>query len=348
MRKTTLGALTGITIALVAAAVVVHSRDAAFAPSAGEKLFPTLGDKLNDVGAIAITREGESFTLKRTGKDWVFEEKGEYPASFETVKQTLLALADLGTVEPKTRRPSLYPRIQVEDPGQPEAHSTGLTVKDGSGQALADLIVGKRRFSRTGVGPAMVYVRKADEAQSWLAAGELKLDPDFLGWIERDIVDLPPERVREVRIRHEDGSELRLSRDAADQDFALVEDSPEGAKIESQSKLDAIAGALDGLKLSDVAPVERVAFEANAAGSATFRTFEGLLVSARLATVEGETWVSFRAEIDEGKVQGGPEVREEAKELNARLGEWVYRIPDNNLKKLQTTLADLTEPEDAS
>ena len=51
-------------------------------------------------------------------------------------------LADMTLVEPKTDKPDLYPRLEVEDPGK--GKSTLVTIKDKSGADIARLIVGKR------------------------------------------------------------------------------------------------------------------------------------------------------------------------------------------------------------
>ena len=58
------------------------------------------------------------------------EEKGGYPADVAKVQQALLGLADLTFVEPKTRKPDLYPRLEVEDADKPGTKSTLVTVTD--------------------------------------------------------------------------------------------------------------------------------------------------------------------------------------------------------------------------
>ena len=57
-------------------------------------------------------------TLIRDGDSWLVAEKGNYPANAAKISQIVRAMADLTLVEPKTQKPDLYPRLEVEDPGQ--------------------------------------------------------------------------------------------------------------------------------------------------------------------------------------------------------------------------------------
>ena len=117
-------------------------------------------------------------------------------------------VADMTLVEPMTRRPDLYSRLEVEDPGK--GKSTLLTLKGKSGTVLARLIVGKRRYDRLGAGNDGVYVRKPGDPQSWLARGSLDFSDTPANWLDRGIVDLPDSRVAKVSLTQPDGSTLVL------------------------------------------------------------------------------------------------------------------------------------------
>ena len=81
----------------------------------------------------------------------------------------LLGLADLTLVEPKTERPELFPRLDLDDPSN--GKSTLTSGQDRTGGTVAELIVGKRRSDRLGGGNDGVYLRKPGEtAPGWRAA----------------------------------------------------------------------------------------------------------------------------------------------------------------------------------
>ena len=49
-----------------------------------------------------------------------------------------------------------------------------------------------------GGGDDAVYVRKAGDAQAWLAKGRLTVNRDALQWLEREVTNVTRERVREA------------------------------------------------------------------------------------------------------------------------------------------------------
>ena len=64
--------------------------------------------------------------------------------------QALLGLADLAFVEPKTKKPDLYPRLELEDADKKGAKSTLVTVSDDKGSLLGEIIAGKRSVDAAG------------------------------------------------------------------------------------------------------------------------------------------------------------------------------------------------------
>src|SRR5207237_8068860 len=93
--------------------------------------FPALAAKLGDIASVTVSREGTTMTFIRDGDSWLVAEKGNYPANAAKVSQIVRAMADLTLIEPKTQNPDLYPRLEVEDPGN--GKSALVAVKDKSG-----------------------------------------------------------------------------------------------------------------------------------------------------------------------------------------------------------------------
>ncbi len=154
MQKRSLGALMSVTALMVVLATVAlataPSGTGPAAPGADERALPGLAARLNDVALVEVKRSGLDLTFIRDGNAWLTEQKSKYPADAGKVRRIVLALSDMTLVEPKTGEPSLYPRLQVEDPG--DGKSTLVTIKDKSGNDIARLIVGKYSYDRLGEG----------------------------------------------------------------------------------------------------------------------------------------------------------------------------------------------------
>ena len=133
MQTRSLILLASATVVLVAIAIVVlASGDRGVSRAApGQPAFPALAAKLGDVASVTVSRNGTTMTLIRDGDSWLVAEKGNYPANAAKISQIVRAMADLTLVEPKTQKPDLYPRLEVEDPGN--GKSALVAVKDKSG-----------------------------------------------------------------------------------------------------------------------------------------------------------------------------------------------------------------------
>jgi Domain of unknown function (DUF4340) len=336
MQKRHLILLAAATVVLVALAIAALATGGSDVISAGtnQPAFPGLSDKLGQVASVAVERTGLNLTFVRDGDKWLVAQKGDYPADAGKVRRIVLAMADMTLVEPKTQKPDLYPRLEVEDPGK--GKSTLITLKDKSGAALARLIVGKRRYDRLGAGNDGVYVRKPGDPQSWLARGALDFTDDMANWLDRRIIDIPDNRVAKVSLTQPDGASLTLSRTAPDAKFAVT-GAPANAKYKSDTALGEPAMALETLDLDDVQPAAKLPVPDKSVIAASYTTFDGLTVDLKLFQHDNKDWVALTA-------SGSGKAAPEAKKITDRVSHWVYAIPGYKAKMMQTKLADLLEP----
>jgi hypothetical protein len=336
MRARSLILLASATAALVAVAIVVlASGDRGVSRAApGQSAFPALAARLGDVASVTVSRDGTTMTLIRDGDNWLVAEKGNYPANAAKISQIVRAMADLTLVEPKTQNPDLYPRLEVEDPGN--GKSTLVAVKDKSGGDLAQAIVGKRRYDRLGAGNDGVYLRKPGEAQSWLARGTLDPSGDAASWLDRQIIDISEKKIAKVTLTQADGSKLVISRSAPEAKFA-VEDAPADAKFKSETATSGPATALETLDLDDVKPAGELPVPDKNVVTASFTTFDGLTVDLRLMERDKADWIAISA------LGSGP-AEANAKKIEGKVSLWTYAIPAYKANLLKTKLADLIEP----
>jgi Domain of unknown function (DUF4340) len=319
------------------AAVATGDRYASRTP-AERKVFPALAGEFGEIGAVGLERKDLAATFRRHGDLWLVAEKGGYPADAGKVRQVVLTLAEMRLVEPKTRLPSLYDRLEVDDPGK--GKSTLVSVRDQSGKTLAQLIVGKRRFDRLGTGNAGLYVRRPGDAQSWLASGSLDLAGDLAGWLDRQIVDIPDRRIAKVVLTQPDGTRLVLSRAKPDAPFA-IEGAPADTKLKSENAPNEPAMALDGLNLDDVAPAAKMPVPISGVATASYTMFDGLKIDLRLAEHGKTDWIAIAA-------TGTGKAASEAKQIAERVSGWSYAIPSYKATMIKTKLADLIEPKKSS
>jgi hypothetical protein len=289
---------------LLAAVTVVTTVAAVFAvlsqPTAttlqfvDEPAFPALRGNPDAVAKIVLSSPAGTITLVReTGERWAALERHGYPVDRKRVRDLVVALSDMRLIERKTAQPEHYDRLEVEAIDAENAQSELVRLEGADGTVLAEAIIGKQRYRLTGTEPSGTYLRRPEEAQSWLASGGIQIDREVARWLEGEIVDLDPETIRRIEIqragepsyaaiRDQPGDELRLAGLAGDE--TLKEDAD----------LSRLAGALSGVRLEDVRPRDQLTWPAQH-HSARVEAFDGVEVNVQLAQIGEEYWATFDA-----------------------------------------------------
>jgi hypothetical protein len=324
------------TIILVGAAVycVLENRAPAGPLASGQRVFPGLADGLGDLAWMRISHDKVKIDFAAIGGNWAVVEKGNYPASTGRVRRLLLGLAELSYFEPKTQRSDLFARLDLDDPHT--GKGTLVQLQNRLGKDVGDLIVGKTRRDRLGSGNDGVYIRKPGSTQTWLARGSLDVSGDAVHWLDRRIVDIPQSRIASIKLSDDEAPPLVLRRPHASSAFAVV-DPPADVEFKTDATLAQPAGALTDLNLDDVKPAPELPVPASGVRTATFETFDGLVIAVRLFRHDNLDWASFA-------VSGTGAAEAEAKTLNATLSRWCYALPADRAKLLRTKLADLLRP----
>jgi hypothetical protein len=336
MQRRGMLSLVAAAVALVVLAVLVlwrADRSAGDAATGGRAL-PGLADKLGEVAAIRLTRGAMAINLRAGDRGWAVVEKGGYPADQDRVRKLLLQLAELELIEPKTDKPELLARLDLDDPAN--GKSTEIVLQNRNGAMLGQIVIGRDRPSDIAKGEAGVYVRKSGSDRAWLARGSFALGGDVLSWLDRRIIDIAPARVASVVLTAADGTAAIVARSSADQPFA-IDAPPADARPKPDAALAAPAGALDQLELTDVKRATDGPTPKENAATAAFTTFDGVVIGLRVSPPEVGDWLTFAA-----TGSGGGEA--EAKALNDRLSPWAFQIPPARAKLLRMTLSDFLLP----
>jgi hypothetical protein len=327
MRKRTFLMLVAATAASVAAAghnLTRHDRATAVTQPA-QPVFPGLALHLGELAWLRLAHGTQAIDFAAIDGVWTVVEKGNYPAAQARVSRLLRGLADLTLVEPKTQRPALYGRLGLDDP--PRGAASLVSLQERTGKTIAELAIG-----RAAVRGTEVYVRRAGDAQTWLARGTVDATGDTIDWLDRRIMDIARARIAAATFIGVDGARVTLRRDAPDAAFAVAAPSP--GTTSNAAALALAAGALENLELADVRPVSDLPIPSAGVAAAKLSTFDGLQVELRLFRRDSRDWLA-------AAVGGAGSAAAEAAALNTRLRHWLYVIPPERAMLLRPRLQNL-------
>ena len=369
MKAKTLAPLALLTAALLAAALYVSRGAAPGGDADNALLLPEVKPRINEIDRLEIRGGGETVSIVRQDGVWGIAEMDGYPALFDKVKQTVLAVAELRLLAEKTADAALYHRLGVEDIDAAGSRSHLLTLSV-AGEGIAALIVGDSRRSRSPADQPGLYARRPDGGPALLVAGRLRVTARASDWFEREILDIDAADARRVELRPHKGTPVLLSRAAADAELTL-ENAPEGKTAEAAAVINQSGAVLQGVYAESV---KRETDLQDADKVATFAvvTFDGLRVDGELARWEGTHYALFAISAvepepeetdtaaedaatdeaaDETESDAADEsadkaeaIIEQAAELNRRLAGWAYELSAYKAEALAKTMEDFTRP----
>lgn len=353
-------ALLAVVTGVVVIAAVMSKRE--YGPAPDELTGPYLPELLgqaNEIERVVIRTAAGRVTLQRVDGAWRVTEKGGYPAATERVRELVLGLARLQRVEAKTSNPALYEKLGLRDLTENGARSTLVQLLGADDTSLATIVLGNRKTSPIDPGKVQLYVRTPGEAQTWLVEGSLPAARETLDWIDRQLLDLAPNQIRSVEVRHPDGEVLRLERATPEAMDLVLADLEPGEEVESAFVVNNVANSLTRLSLDDVRRFEQPALSAGERSEVRVETFGGLRVEAAVARLEEETLVSLTAVpgvpyegtegMEQNKVaEGEQDAAEQARRLNRRWDGWLFVIGDDQLGDVLVRRSDLLRPAEGS
>lgn len=364
-------------IALLAAALIaagawyVTREKAPSTEVENSPLYPALLDKLNDTQRFTLQSASESFTLQRDGERWTMVERDGFPVRFEMAKEALVQLAALRIRERKTSKPENYAELGVSDEPAAGSETRRVTLRAKDDTTLADLIVGKARQAK-GVEAPGHYVRRAGEPTAWLVEGDLKLASARNDWMDTQVIDLPVERVRQVRITHQEKQPVIVAKENPQAQLFALHDAPEGYEARSSAVISSIGGLLLDVRFEDVASVAKV--EGLVPRTIVeVQTFDGLVATLEQYDVKEKTFVKFMFGFNGDLVFAAPEapaapaaapaaeatatpdpaptatptikpaseVQAEVEALNKKTADWVYALADYKGRIIDKKMEDL-------
>ncbi len=292
-------------------------------------LFPELTlEVLNKVNHIEVTERSTSVISVYLADDglWRVPEHHDYPADTVKVRQLLSDIKDAEKVERKTASPEHYAILGVADP---VAEEGGKLLRFRDADQTWGLIVGNpsRQVSRG------QYVRKPDEAESWLVNVNLHLPDTPSEWLDTEVVHVEPNDVSTVTLSHSDGEPFTVARGTDGQ--LAIRDLPQGRVLKDAFRLNRILSATDYLKFKQVFPRGNNEVQLpNRHITAQLATLDGLTLTVRAYKTE-ENDAYFTLDADGTSTQ--------AQTLKLRLSKWLYQVSGSVYENLDKRLDNLLE-----
>ena len=290
-----------------------------YSVDADTRLIPSLADNLNNVNKFTITESGNTILseVSKSDKGWVVDGRDGYAANKTAVRILFDSLAEASIVEAKTSNPKNYAKLGVEDVADKNAQGILFSVQ-GLSEAV-NIIFGNAGSS----GKNTQYVRRQGEEQSWLINKRLKLNTDVTEWLQKDIFDIPPERIKTIQITQPDGSVVNITNDGEEEyEYTLDIATPEGLVL-SESEIYQVANALSSLQLRDVATFSNLNTDSVTPVITVFKTFDGLTITIEAYEIDINKYFTIDVEFSaddvdqsvvstEGKKEGHEEDKTES------------------------------------
>ncbi len=301
-------------------------------------LLPGLREKLGRVARVDILGLEGPITLSKEDRTWRMLENGGYPADGAAVDAAIRSLAELRAAY--VSKAEMEPeRHGVAAPGSGYGSGTQLTLRDGAGASLAQVIIGPP-FSAPGTAvEPMLFARIGDDPRVWLAAGALEVAADPLVWLNRDIADIPRSQVTAVTTKAPDDQRLTIRR-SPEGDLAVVEGLSPGSHIKGPGTLLSVASLMEQMRFEAVRPLVQ-APNPPQSWEAAVETDRGIIYRIRLLERAADGyWGAVTASVSGA---ASPEAVRNADAFNDRHARWAYLLPRYVTERLATRPEDLAQ-----
>ncbi len=289
-----------------------------------EMLIPELQDLINQVDGIVIKKNDETITLDRKNNIWRLGEQDGFMADTNTVASLLLDLRKLKLKQRKTSNPDNYAKLALADTGE---NAATVIVLKSQNQTIADVSIGKRAPKSQGT-----YVRKNNEAQSWLSEGEINIKTNVSGWILNTILDIEPGLIKSVSFKPNDSDHFVINKLTPEDANFVLADIPQSMQITSQTTIDAVAGGLQQLTIESAKKRASQINESDKVSTVIYQLFSGTTFQLDLIQQADEKIINITV----GNNGNDSMIEEEFQD-------WSFIVPSYKFDALNKRLLDLVE-----
>lgn len=337
--------LTVLVVAVGIGGLVLHKKQNASwggGSAGGEKLLAKLpvGEAL---AQIAIMHGTNSVTLEKKNDAWTVKERGGYPANFADISSAILKLRDLKPVQTEQIGASQLGRLELLTPGAGSNTATRIEFRDGSGNLLETLLLGKTQMREekqasqfggmnAGGFPAgrWVMLGNAKDVVHLVSDSLSNLSPSPGQWLSKEFFKV--EKIRSVAVTHADATNSwSVSRtNEMESDWTLADAKAE--ETLDSSKTSGISSALSSPSFNDVvvnAKPEELGLDKPIA--ITIGTFDGFTYTLKVGTKTGDDLplaVSVSADFPKERKPGSGEKPEDKTRLDKEFADHNKTLSD--------------------
>lgn len=279
-------------------------------------------------GRIEIAGPDALFSLERTDEGWVMASRGGYRVRPERIAELDAALSGLRYAAAMTRDTDKFARLGLAAPGE-GGDAVRLTVTDGEGDVLADLLIGEAR------GEDGLYLRVPGGERAFAVTGRMPELDAVDRWLGLDFFDLDPARVARAGIAPESGPAYSLVKAGlAARNFDLWE--PGGWQLITSGAGNGVAVAGARVRFRDVRPAD--ALEGAPVASHAGVTFDGIAYTYTFYALDEARWT--RLEVS----AAADDAAERAALLDAFAQGWAFEVSADAYERMTRPLDQLAGP----
>jgi hypothetical protein len=314
----------------------------------GTRMGAKIIDKfpMNDVERIAIRQGPAQMNLAKKNEIWVVEERGDYPANFDTIREFLQKVGEAKVAQAPQVGQSQLARLELSASDKSTNSGTQVEFKDKSGKQLNSLMLGKKHMKESkgesqfggGGWPDGRYVMVGSDAKTVAVISEpfANIEPKPEEWLSKDFFKV--ENLKAIAVTSQVASNnWKLTREKEGADWKLAD-----AKKDEQTdngKTSAMNSALASPSFNDVStnPPDKTGLDKPTL-TAKLETFDGFTYDVKVGnkvSAEKDDYffkVAIAAEIQKDRVPGKDEKPEDKTKLDKEQADKVKKLQE----KLQT------------
>ena len=312
---------------------------------------------LNTISEIKISNFNNNFSIKRDKENWYLPELANYPAPLDKIKKVIVGVAQLETIEPKTKKPNLHGALGLNDTENKINSANFISLINNKNEEVAAILVG----NDSKFGKETRYVRKPNDDQSWLVWRNFDVPKSNIDWLNESLFTIERWRIADIEIKHPNNKKVLITRESYAEQYFKLENLDEDTLPMNPYVGNQIGSALEKLPLVNIQLLSDIKFTGNAV-IIVYTTFDGLKITIVTDKIDGIDWAKFNIEYDENMRRELPEdgpinvglpdmkeiqdVKTEVKNLNNKLNKWVFSLKRIKHERFRTHLQDITKKKD--
>lgn len=304
----------------------------------GAKVLPDF--PLNDVEQLVIKHSSGTLVLAKKDDLWVVKDRGDYPANFDTISDTIRKFWELKVAKPVKTSASRLATLELVPPDK--GPGTLVEFKDKSGKTINSVLLGAKSMKQApadsqfggGGWPDGRYVMVGSDVQTVALVTEpfTNVEPKPESWLKKDWFKV--EKLKSVSVVTTNATNnWKLFRESETGEWKLADAKKD--EVLDNGKSGTVTSALSYPSFNDLATnADPAAIGMDKPIVATLETFDGFTYTAKVGGAGGDDSRYFRIAV----AGNFPKERTPGKDEKAEDKERLDKEFAENKKKLEEKL----------